>query len=194
MTQTTRRKAEKGQYGYRNRKKRIRLAITLFFAAAVIAQLAARSFTQDQAAKNILTVMAILTVLPMANIGSPLIASWKYRTPDYSFYEKVRPYETKMILLYDLILTTKEDIMPMDAIAVHPQGVFAYCTSSKLDTAKAEKALNDIFAGSRLDSNVKILREERSFLRRLDSLKPADSYEDDGSTAYAAALLKNLSM
>lgn len=186
-------KADKGQYGYRNQKKRQRLAITLFFAAAVIAQLAARCFTQDQAARNILTVMAILTVLPMANMGSPLIASWKYSTPDRSFYEKVHPYETKMIILYDLILTTKEDIMPMDAIAVHPQGVFAYCTLEKLDTAKAEKALNALFSGNKLDPNVKILREERSFFRRLDSLKPADSYEDDGSTAYAAALLKNLS-
>lgn len=187
-------KTNKGQYGYRNQKKRLRLAITLFFAAAVIAQLAARHFTQDQAARNILTVMAILTVLPMANFGSPLIASWKYRTPDRSFYEKIRPYETKMILLYDLILTTKEDIMPMDAIAVHPKGVFAYCTASKLDTDRAEKALNALFTANKLDPNVKILREERSFLRRLDSLKPADSCEDDGSTAYAAALLKNLSL
>lgn len=187
-------KANKGQYGYRNQKKHMRLAITLFFAAAIIAQLAARYLTQDQAARNILTVMAILTVLPMANMGSPLIASWKYSTPDRSFYDKVHPYEEKMIILYDLILTTKEDIMPMDAIAVHPQGVFAYCTSAKLDTAKAEKALNALFTGNKLDPNVKIIREERSFLRRLDSLKPSDSYEDDGSTAYAAALLKSLSM
>lgn len=187
-------KIDKGQYGYRNHKKHLRLAVTLFFAAAVIAQLIARALTQDQAARNILTVMAILTVLPMANMGSPLLASWKYKTPERGFYEKIRPYETKMIILYDLILTTKEHIMPMDAIAVHPQGVFAYCTSEKLDTAKAEKALNALFTGNRLDPNVKIIREERSFLRRLDSLKPADHYEDDGSTAYAAALLKNLSM
>lgn len=187
-------KANKGQYGYRDQKKRIRLAVTLFFAAAIIAQVVARALTQDQAARNILTVMAILTVLPMANMGSPLIASWKYRTPDRSFYEKIHPYEEKVVILYDLILTTKEDIMPMDAIAVHPQGVFAYCTSSKLDAAKAEKALNTLFSANKLDPNVKLIREERSFLRRLDSLKPADSYEDDGSTAYAAALLKSLSM
>lgn len=187
-------KKQKGQYGYRDSHRRMSLMLVLLFLAAILAQLAARQLTDQQAAKNILTVMAILTVLPMANLASPLIASWKYRTPPEDFYQKTRPYEEKCVILYDLVVTTKEFVIPIDAAAVHPQGVYAYCPASHLDTAKAEKALNALFTANRLEPSLKLLREERSFFRRLDSLKPADACEDDGSVPYAAKLMKNISM
>ncbi len=184
----------KGQYGYRNRKKRIRLAVTLILVAAILAQLAARQLTDDQAAKNILTVMAVLTVLPMANIASPLLASWKYPTSDRSFYQSVCPYEDKMVILYDLVLTTKEQVIAADAAVVHPAGIWIYTPSAKLDVTKAEKGLNALFIANRLDPKVKIFKDKKGFLRRLESLKPADGYEDDGTVPRAAGLLKNLSM
>lgn len=187
-------KIDKGQYGYRDKNRKMRLTITMALILAIILQLLARYLTDSQAAKNILTVMAILTVLPMANMASPLIASWKYRTPPREFYEKVHPYEERFTIVYDLVVTTKEKIMPIDAAAVHPGGIYAYCTAPKLDTAKAEKTLNELFSANKLPPNVKILRDEHSFLRRLDTLKPAEDCVDDGSVAYGAALLKSLSM
>ncbi|MFR2259558.1 MAG: O-linked GlcNAc transferase-like protein, partial [Clostridium sp.] len=93
-------KIRKGQYGYRDQHKKSRALLTGLFAAAIIAQLIARQLASEQAAKNILTVMAILTVLPMANLASPLLASWKYRTADRSFYEKAHAYEEKCTMLY----------------------------------------------------------------------------------------------
>lgn len=187
-------KIKKGQYGYRDKNRQVRLVITAVLVLAILVQLFARHLTDTQAAKNILTVMAILTVLPMANMASPLLASWKYRTPTRAFYEKIRPYEKKCTIVYDLVVTTKEQIMPIDAAAVHPNGIYAYCTAKKLDTAKAEKALNELFAANKLDPRVKLICDESSFLRRLDSLKPAEAYEDDGSVEYGASLLKSLSM
>ena len=143
---------------------------------------------------HFLTVMAILTVLPMANLASPLLASLKYRTSERAFYEKARAYEGKCTMLYDLIVTTKEQILPLDAVAVHPNGVFAFCSNEKTDLSKAEKAVNALFQANKLDPNVKLIRDPHAFFRRLDSLKPASEYEDDGVVAYAAALMKNLSM
>ena len=186
---------KKGQYGYRDQIRRMRLMITLFFIAAILAQLGARQFVaREQAAKNILTVMAILTVLPMANMASPLIASWPYRTPGQAFYQKICRYEDKCAILYDLVLTTKEQVLPMDAIAVHPVGVIAFCPREKVDGEKAEKALNSLFVAGRLDPSVKILKDEKKFVQRLESLKPAKDYQDDGSVEGAVALLKSLSM
>ena len=179
-------KIRKGQYGYRDQHKKSRALLTGLFAVAIIAQLIARQLASEQAAKNILTVMAILTVLPMANLASPLLASWKY--------EKARAYEGKCTMLYDLIVTTKEQILPLDAVAVHPNGVFAFCSNEKTDLSKAEKAVNALFQANKLDPNVKLIRDPHAFFRRLDSLKPASEYEDDGVVAYAAALMKNLSM
>ena len=166
----------------------------LFGAVMIIAQLLARNLTDNVAAKNILTVMAILSVLPTANVASPLLASWRYRTPSEEFHNRVSAYESKFLILYDLILTSKEAVMPMDAIAVHPHGVYAYCVSQKVDTAKAEKFLNEMFTGHKLDPHVKIFKDEALFFKRLEQLKPASEYEDDGSCGYSLDLLKSLSM
>lgn len=185
---------QKGTYGYREYRRKAQIIELIIGAAMILGQLLARNFTDNQAAKNILTVMAILTVLPVANVASPFLASFRYRTPKKEFYQAVHPYEEKSVILYDLIVTSKEQILPLDAVSVHPAGVCAYCSNPKIDVAKAEKFLNEMFTGHRLDGNVRIVKEEGAFERRLKGLKPASSYEDDGSVSYAAELLKNLSM
>ena len=88
----------------------------------------------------------------------------------------------------------KEQILPLDAVALHPTGVCAYCSNPKIDVAKAETYLNGMFTAHRLDGNVRVVKDLGAFERRLKGLKPASSYEDDGSVDYAAELLKNLSM
>lgn len=184
----------KGEYGYRRNHRKMQVCMVAFGGAMILLQLAARNFTDSQAAKNILTVMAILSVLPTANIASPMLAAWRIKTPAGEFYEKVRIYEERCTILYDLIITSKEAIMPMDAVAIHPTGVYCYCTSGKIDGKKGETFLNGMFSEHRLASHVKIIKDETTFFHRLDSLKAASEYEDDGSVEYSAELLKNLSM
>lgn len=183
----------KGEHGYRNSHIKIQAVKVAGCLAFILVQLAARNFTDNQAAKNILTVMAIVSVLPMANLASPFLVSLRYRTTSRDFYEKVSANQQGQ-LLYDLILTSPEQVIPADAVMVHPVGVFVYCSNPKLDAKKAETYLNTTFKARKLDPNVKLFVSEDKFLRRLKSLKPASAYEDDGSVEYAVSLLKNLSM
>ncbi|MCC8059372.1 MAG: O-linked GlcNAc transferase-like protein [Clostridiales bacterium] len=196
-------KIDKGRYGYRNHQHRVRLFITLLLAAAILAQLIARQLTSNSAAKNILTAMAILTVLPMANMASPLLAAWKYRTPPRTFYERLLPYEDTLVLIYDLIVTTERTILPLDAIAVHVGGVYAFCSAAKIDAAKAEKELSAYFGANHWNVHIKIFVDEHAFFRRLEQLKTADStivkdsatgIVDNGAITEIVRLLKNLSM
>lgn len=184
----------KGEYGYRNSHKRIQLAKVGFGAVMILLQLAARGLTADQAVKNILTVMAILSVLPTANVASPLLASWRYRTPPRSFYDRMKVREQDFVILYDLIITSREQILPADAVIVHPTGVYVYCTAAKTDVKKGEQFLNSMLSAHKLDPHAKLILQENAFLQRLNSLKAASQYPDDGSVAYTADLLKNLSM
>lgn len=187
-------KAPKGTKGYRNARKKKLVVWLCLCGAAIIAQLAARSLTSVEAVKNILTVMAVLSVLPTANLAAPLLASWRFGQPDESFYTEMKPFESKAEILYELIITSKEFILPADAAAVHPQGVFIYCSNEKIDTGKAEQFLNGMLKEQKLDPNAKVIKDRKAFYRRLENLKPASEYEDDGSGAYAVALLKSLSM
>ena len=177
---------EKGDYGYRDSSRRMRMMITAILVAAILAQVAARFLAKEQAAKNILTVMA--------NMASPLLASWRYRTPPEEFHKKMMGYEKKCVILYDLILTTKEFVLPMDGIAVHSGGVYAYCTAKKADPVKAEKSLNVLLAASRLEPHVKVFKDEKSFFRRLDSLTSETDSEKDETVEYEVQVLKSLSM
>lgn len=187
-------KYKKGEYGYRNSFKRWQLLKIGILAAFILAQLGARFFTETQTVKNILTVMAVVTVLPAANLASPLVAILKYHTPSEEFHHMILPYEEKFTVLYDLVITTREYVMPMDAVIVHPTGVYAYCINKKILVPDAEKALNEMFAEQRLDPNVKLTKEFPAFEKRIKSLKPASEYEDDGSVDFAAKLLRSMSM
>lgn len=187
-------KKRKGQYGYRDWHRKTQLCKVMFGAAMILIQLGARGFTDNEAAKNILTVMAVLSVLPTANVASPLLASWKYKTPSREFYDRVKGLEETGVVLYDLIVTSKEQIIPIDAVMLHPKGVFACCTDPKLDLKKAEGFLNDTFRARRLDPNVTLIRDEKAFFKRLESLRPWKEQEDDGSMGYGTDVLKGLSM
>lgn len=185
---------KKGEYGYRNSMKRGLLLKISILAVFILAQLGARWFTDNTAAKNILTVMAVITVIPAANLASPYIAVLPYKTASREFYEKLTAYEKSFTVLYDLVLTTKDDVLPMDAIIVHPTGIYAYCVNKRADAKRAEKAINEILSAHRLNPNMRITEDLSSFEKRVKSLKPAAEYEDDGSVEYAVNVMKGLSM
>lgn len=188
------RRLEQGQYGYRDQHKRQQFLLILLGVLAILLQLGARRFTQQDAFKNILTVMAIVSVLPVANLAAPFLAAFRYRTPGPDFYHKLSPYESQAAVLYDLILTSKELIMPMDGVVVHPLCVLFYCSDPKLPVQKAEAFLNDMFRSLHLDPHAKVFTEETAFFKRVASLKPSDGHEDDGGVDYTIRSLKALSM
>ncbi|MDK2964813.1 O-linked GlcNAc transferase-like protein [Lacrimispora sp.] len=184
----------KGQPGYRDYHKKRELFKVLFGAAAIVIQLLFREFAASDALKNVLTVMAILSVLPTANIAAPLIASFRYRSLSPVFGEKVSVFEDKGIVLYELIISSKQQLLPMDVLVILPDEIYAYCSDGKTDASSAERYIKQMLGRHKLDYNVKVSLDERAFLKRLGSLKPNETNEENDRANQAAALLKSLSM
>lgn len=185
---------KKGCYGYRSTHRKRQIAIVLLFLAAIFLQLGARHFISWKELRNLLTISAILTVLPMANLASPLVASWKIKEMSEKLYNSCHPYEEKFPVLYDLIITSSDMILPIDAAVIHPSGVYLYCSDKGADAKKAEKFLNEMLTGWKLDGNARVMTEEKNFLKRLSTLKEVTEEEDDGSAPHVEKLLKSLSM
>ena len=162
---------EKGTYGYRTAYKKRQLFFVVLFILAIVAQLILRNFVTEQIYKNLVTISAILTVLPMANLASPLVVASRIPEVPEELHKACLPYEDKFPILYDLVITSNDLIMPVDAAVVHPTGVYLYCTNPKVDRKKAEKFLNEMLVGWKLDGNAKVMNEEKKFLRRLSELK-----------------------
>lgn len=184
----------KGQCGYRNYHKKTELLKVLLGAVLIVAQLVARSFTDSPSVKNALTVMAILSVLPTANIAAPLLASWKYRSLSLPLAKKVSAFEENGTILYDLIISSKEQLMPMDVILVRSDEIFAFCTSKQAEAQKAEQYLKQMLDKHDLDQNVKVILDEHSFLKRLSNLKKKEELVHPERIDTAVSLLKSLSM
>lgn len=187
-------KIVKGQYGYRDAHKKRQIRNVAIFAVAIIAVLIGRFFVAWEDLQNMMMITAILLVLPMANLASPLIVSWKFKTTPRDFYEAVKPYEEKFPVYYDLIITNTDLVMPIDAAVVHPSGIYLFCPNKNIDTKKAEKFLNEILIGWKLDGNAKVMVEKKNYLNRLASLKEVTEEEDDGSAEYVQKVLLGLSM
>lgn len=187
-------KIVKGNYGYRTAHKKTQIRNVALFLIAIAALLIARPFIPMDEFKNLATISAILLVLPMANLASPLVVAWKIKQTPEDFYQEVKPYEEKFPVLYDLIITNTDLIMPVDAAVIHPTGVYLYCPDKKVDTKKAEKFLNEILIGWKLDGNAKVMNEKRNFINRLASLKEVTEEDDDGSADYVKKVLVGLSM
>lgn len=181
-------------YGYRSARRKKQIRIIAGFLAAIAVLLISRFFITWDAMKNLLTISAILLVLPMANTASPMVAAWKIRETPEDFYDACRPYEEKFPVLYDLIITSSDLIMPIDAAVIHPSGVYMFCPVKGIDIKKGEKFLNEMLTGWKLDGNAKIMVERKNYLNRLASLKPVAEEDDDGSAPHVEKLLKSLSM
>ena len=189
-----RNKIVKGQYGYRDAHKKTQIRNVAIFAVAIVIVLVSRFFVPMEDIRNLMMISAILLVLPMANLASPLLVSWKFKTTPKDFYDAVKPYEESFPVLYDLIITNTDLIMPVDSAVIHPSGVYLFCPNKGIDTKKAEKFLNEILIGWKLDGNAKVMVEKKNYLNRLASLKPVTEEEDDGSAEYVRKVLLGLSM
>ena len=137
-------KIVKGQYGYRDAHKKTQIRNVSIFTVLIACVLIGRFFVTMEDIKNLMMITAILLVLPMANLASPLLVSWKFKTTPKEFYDAVKPYEEKFPVLYDLIITNTDLIMPVDAAVIHPSGVYLFCPNKSVDTKKAEKFLNEL--------------------------------------------------
>ena len=78
-------KIKKGDYGYRNHFKRKQLFIIALLALFIIAQLVGRSFTDNDSVKKNSDGHGDRHGTSGANLASPLIAIFKYHTPEQAF-------------------------------------------------------------------------------------------------------------
>ena len=187
-------KIEKGVYGYRDYFKRKRMLYIGLMACAIAVLMVVRFTTPNRTLHILSIISAVLIAIPLANLATPLVAVWKYRTPEPEFAEKMKPYEEKAKILYDLIITTTTSVLPMDALVIHPTGIYGYNRNPKADVKSSEKELNRTLEVMHLDPNMHIISDWKTFEKRLESLKPASEYEDDGSTDYAVEVITKMSM
>lgn len=176
---------KKGELGYRKYFK-IKNGIIIVFFICIIILLFVLSKIATKDVSRILLVSSILMVLPMANLLSPFLVVFKYQTVEY---EKIKEFLGDKHFLFDIILTMKEQVMPLDIIFIEDEKIFAYL-SNKANIKRTEEfikermKIGDIHVSTKVCSN---LNEFKKFTAKRD-------YKNEGKLEEIKAILKSLSV
>ena len=178
---------KKGEYGYRKYFK-IKNGIMIGFFIIVILVLFIASKHTKENMSRILLVSSILMVLPMANLLSPFLVVFKYRSCEYDL---VKPYLGDKHFLFDIILTMKEQVMPLDIIYIDVERIFCVL-SNKADKRKTEDFIKERMKLGGISVNVKVcesINELKKFIKISQKEENVDNKLNE-----IRAILKSLSV
>lgn len=177
---------KKGEYGYRKYFKIKNGIIIGFFVFIILLLFISSKITKNADISRILLVSSILMVLPMANLLSPFLVVFKYRSCEYDL---VKPYLEDKHFLFDIILTMKEQVMPLDIIYIDGEKIFSIL-SNKADKRKTEDFIKERMKLGGISVNVKVCES----INELKKFIKASQNEENNKLNEIRAILKSLSV
>lgn len=167
------RRNTKGHHGYIRARKR-NLSIMVGVLTAGIIGLVLLGYLTLGTKNNWLTIVAILTVLPTANLAVVLTALLPFKGRPTEEYEQVVSIVGDGVLDTELIITSKTDkSMEIDYAYFHENGVFCYTTQKSMDVKRTEEYLKTMLKNNEVASEVKVFTDWKAYLKRLRSLEPS---------------------
>ena len=153
---------EKGTPGYLDYKKKVEIIRTVIYFLLVAAIL--HWLRTDKTRSNLLTVVAILGCLPAAKALVGVITRFPYASVDQKLVHEVDTKAPHTTRVYDLVLTTREKIMPVECVVISNGTVFGYTDSKKVDLNVLSKHIRDMMTQNRLSySTVKFYQDYKVF-------------------------------
>lgn len=161
---------KKGEAGYITaRKKNLGLQTILGFG--IVGAFLLAGYLKTYSRSNLFTIIAVLGCLPSAKALTEWIAIFPYQTVDRRIVEEVKAKSSLLTTAYDLVITSRDRIMPVDAVVISNRTVFGYAGNPKTNTEKAAKHIRDILAENQYSKvTVKIFTEYVHFLSRAEGL------------------------
>lgn len=174
-------KIEKGQPGYIKARK-MKYLIGAIAEFAVVIALLIIGYTQTGTRLNWLTLFAILGCLPASKLLVEFITMVPHKGAEISICEELKEKAPLLVKTYDMIITSKEKVMPVDVVVIYGNTVCGYTSSSKIDEAKCSRYLKDMLATNHYGKmTVKIFRDYKAFLSRAEGMNNIAAVEKNES-------------
>lgn len=168
----------KGTLGYINNRKLARILLFLGEVLLIIAIFLTGYFSTGSR-ENLLTVVAIVGVLPAAKALVGVIMILPYRSQTQDAYDEICAVaDNRCIVLTELVLTTAEKIMPIDFIVVRENHIVGYTTNPKCDINFTDRFLADNMQLNGYKVSVKIMTDKKKFLARVSELASKEINEE----------------
>ena len=187
-------KIGKGHYGYIEQRKK-RLLIQGILLMAGIAGFMVLGIVITGSNKNLFTLVAVMTAIPMVMQFVQFFALAKFHSRPLEEYEKARALAGNGLLNTGLVIANKDGAsFDIGYAYVHRDGIVLYCANEKTDTAKTEEYIRNFLRLNGCDAPVTVLTDVRVFMKRLKSLSPEDRAEVPEELLKQEGVLRAISM
>ncbi|MDO4312931.1 MAG: hypothetical protein Q4C52_07585 [Eubacteriales bacterium] len=163
-------KMEKGQAGYiAAQKRKLGLQALLGFGLVLLILIVGYIVTKTRV--SLFTVIAVLGCLPAAKVLVEFVAILPYKTIEKKVAEEIDTKAPLLTTAYDLVITSRDKIMPVDAIVISNHTVFGYAKNPKTNPEEVAKHIKNILAENRYSkTTVKVFSEYVPFISRVEGL------------------------
>ena len=182
----------KGSYGY-IRSKKIWVAVwtVLLFAVSLSLYLIGLKVTGSN--QNILTIVAVLGCLPAGKSIVNLVMFLKAHGCTRELKERIEPHAEGLDQLYDSVITAYEGAYEIPHLVYKAGNLVGIAVDQKCKVEECEKHIHSMCVQNTIkDVNIKIFRDEKKYLNRLDQLRDMES--TDGKAEEVLALIKAISL
>lgn len=190
-------KVQKGDPGYLDHKKRIEIIRTIIYFG-IVAAVFLLGYSQTHTRRNILTVVAILGCLPAAKALVGVITRFPYSSIDRKKADEIRSKTGLLTVCYDMVITSRESIMPVDCIVISGHTIFGYTHYEKVNAEELSKHIRSILAQNQYTGlTVKVLNQYKPFLARIEGLNNIVAVEREDTKEKEEAIrgiILNISM
>lgn len=178
MRQTT----EKGEFSYlQMRRKKTSINTILCFVMVLIVFFTGLITTRTR--NNLLTVVAILGVLPASKAAVGMIMHLRVKPMNKDFHQKCQPFENKMTILYHMLISSKERVVFAECLAIYEHSLFLLCKNPKINEKELCAYLKKTLANQgKGNASVKLFREEGPFIERLKSVQNVSKKDNAAET------------
>lgn len=190
-------KVLKGNPGYLDYKKKAEILRTVIYFA-LVAAVFFLGYSQAHTKKNLLTIVAILGCLPASKALVGVITRFPYPSIAGIRAEEIKSKTGHITVIYDMIITSREKVMPVECIVISGDTVFGYTNSEKVDLKYAASHIRGILNQNQFpDVSVKILNNYTAFLARAEGLNSIAAVEKSDTKEIEeqiAHIILNISM
>lgn len=174
-------KIEKGQPGYL-KAQRNKLLLQLLIEAGIIITLLITGYIIHKTKLNWFTLVAVLGCLPAAKVMVGVIAIAPYPGIEASRAQEIAAQSVNLTVAYDLVVTSRETIMPVDAVVISERTVCGYAGHKKAKPEAAADHIKHLLEEEHITKvTVKIFADYKAFLSRAEGMNSIAQIEQPES-------------
>lgn len=187
-------KTQKGQPGY-IRARKIKLGIGTISGLLFMVLIYFIGFLIFDTGKNLVTVLAVLVILPVAKIFVQyLLLPWGVRA-DEEQYNELKKTAAPLKPYCELMVTAQEKGFAIVYVVIDKDdNIVAYTTQSKAEPEKFEKGVANFLNYYQFDARVKLYTDYRQFEKRVKQLAARNSEITAEQKEHIALVFEKLSI